>query len=122
MNIFPKIITSNNIYKRIRHFYFIGWIHHCIHKYVVNSRFMVRRDAWDLRSHAAEFMLPRLHAMYPCSAHPGNMSPGEWDEILKTITNTFEMIAEDNIWSEEEEKIIKDGLELFSKWYLALWN
>jgi hypothetical protein len=82
-------------------------------------------DLWNLDCTIADLILPRLKAF---AQDPGGY-PGEsyeqWKADLRTMVATFELIASDRYWavrSEEEDAELQRGLDLFAKYYRALWN
>ena len=55
--------------------------------------------------------------------YPGSLSsPEEWDEILDKMIYAFEHIINDSVdTTKTEYKKVQQGLNLFGKWYQALW-
>lgn len=83
-------------------------------------------DDWqicELYHTITEFMLPRLKSFrFNNVGCPTNLTEEKWDKILESMINAFELIKEDKIiYSEEEEKVIEKGLNLFRKWFFSLW-
>ena len=92
-------------------------------------------ECWNLDSTIAKFILPRLkcfaeHTM----GYPGDITSEEWHEILNKIIKAFELYTADDAWLYEEMKKdgitlkensrndqIKEGLELFVKYFSSLW-
>ena len=82
-------------------------------------------ELWNLDKTITDFVLPRLRAFaknihgYPaCFEDGGN----EWEEILTKMLKSFELLSRDFFASDEEQKLIDEGLELFAKYYGSLWN
>lgn len=82
-------------------------------------------ELWNLDKTIAKFIHPRLVAFAETSAgHPGNLeSTEEWEAILKTMTDAFALLADDDmIISSEQHLVISAGLDNFRKYYLTLWD
>lgn len=84
-------------------------------------------ELWNLDSTICEWLLPRLKTFkektigYP----PTLNSPKEWNEILEKIILALELHNSDLPDSPEQARIegkqIKEGLELFGKYFCNLW-
>ncbi len=84
-------------------------------------------ESWNLNIYTAKFILPRLvYLRLNLHGYPPGLSEKEWDVILDKMIYSFEMILLDNeeclelpnkIWDK-----IQDGLDLFGKYYLNLWD
>lgn len=84
-------------------------------------------ELWNLDSTICKWLLPRLKTFkektigYP----PDLKSPKEWDEILEKIILALELYNSDLLDSPEQARIegkqIKEGLELFGKYFGNLW-
>lgn len=46
----------------------------------------------------------------------------QWDKIIQKMIDAFELIRGSVCHTEEENKIIDEGLGLFSKYFLYLWD
>ena len=57
-------------------------------------------------------------------AHPVNLSEEEWEEILEKIEIGFKIYVSslDCSFTPREEERIKESLELFIKYFSALWD
>jgi hypothetical protein len=71
-------------------------------------------ELWDLDFTIADFILPRLIRFKEL-----NNSEGV-EEVLDKMILAFELIVNDDI-KDENEKIIDEGLKLFSKNFRKLW-
>jgi len=80
-------------------------------------------ELWNLDNVFAKFIYPRLiRFRYITESIPSSLNEKEWDTILSKMTYSFGVLKGDRIYfEEEEEKKIKEGLELFSKYYFDLW-
>lgn len=100
-------------------------------------------DTWGLDNTLAVIILPALKQLkvqqngYPCGILPdtkGDTSCGEcgcekeWHIILDKMIYSFEHIVDDRIlaYSKQEyyasQKKVQEGLELFGKYFQALWT
>ena len=101
------------------------------------------RCYWDLGSHLAEYILPKLkHFKEVTYTYPGNKeasTPERWNKTLDKMIYSFERIVEDDFlgyWDydrkeyigrstkeiKEIEKKYKEGMELFAEYFRALWD
>ena len=83
-------------------------------------------ETWDLSDTIARFIIPRLKIFKKneCST-PIDLNKQQWEQILDQITNAFELIVRDDgarTFSTEEERMVNEGLDMFRKWFLHLWN
>ena len=46
----------------------------------------------------------------------------EWNKAIQKMIDAFELLKHITSFSEEEEKIIEEGLELFCRHYRYLWD
>lgn len=96
-------------------------------------------DLWSLDTTIAEFIVPRMKRWLEIgvSGYPHGLTPEKWDEILRKILKTFELALEDPFDYKHEEgdsiedrmrkadeylKEVDEGLSLFAKHYLHLWD
>tara|TARA_Y100000310_G_scaffold344546_1_gene457880 strand:- start:1809 stop:2243 length:435 start_codon:yes stop_codon:yes gene_type:complete len=102
-------------------------------------------ELWDLFSTIAQFIEPRLKEFVKMDKMgiPGMIMDDEdlqndsgitdeteekytkkWDEILRKMHRAFELILEDNVFSNQDPKMkeIEEGLELFAKYFQCLWD
>jgi hypothetical protein len=82
-------------------------------------------ETWSLRDTIGRFILPRLKRFKEVTiAHPGGLKEEEWDEILDKMIKAFELLTKENgafMLTEGEYKEFEEGMDLFRKWFLALW-
>ena len=89
-------------------------------KYIKNHMY---QDTWNLDYYIAKFTLPRLKLFkkvtmgYPCDLKSIN----EWYNILDKMIASFEILATDEWDTQDEQKIVNEGLDLFRKYYQDLW-
>jgi hypothetical protein len=80
-------------------------------------------DTWCLATTNAQWIVPRLERFMELrNGHPIGLSDQEWDEILNKILFAFKTIAKDDCTlTYKNHEQIKEGLELYAKYYLNLW-
>ena len=80
-------------------------------------------ETYSLFTTIAEFTLPRLKRFKELSnSHPTDMTFEEWMIILDKITESLEIISKDDyFFSQEKEAKIKEGIDLFGKYFTYLW-
>ena len=89
-------------------------------KYIKNHMY---QDTWNLDYYISKFVLPRLKLFkkvtmgFPCDLK----SIDEWYDILDKMIAAFEILATDELNTQDEQKIVNEGLDLFRKYYQDLW-
>lgn len=88
-------------------------------------------ETWCLYSCICQFILPRLKRFRDIkAAYPMGLKQEEWTEMLDKMIFSFEWAmlndeGENLYLSEEEQKAnwekYKEGMNLFSEWFMALW-
>lgn len=81
-------------------------------------------ETWSLYSTIVSFTLPRLkHFREVLAGYPAGMTQDEWEEILDKMIYSFQMIYDDKTLgiTEEENKKLYDGLDLFRDYFFSLW-
>ena len=88
------------------------------------------RDTWNLDVYLAGIIYPRLcylrdhHSGHPCAYK----NDKEWKEAMTKMIYSFEWILKDMYSSDFEqynavtEEKVQEGLELFGKYFRALWD
>ena len=72
------------------------------------------KDTWNLNYYIAKFILPRLKLFkkvtmgFPCDLKSIN----EWYDILDKIIAAFKILSTDEINTQDEQKIVNEGLDL----------
>ncbi len=82
-------------------------------------------DLWNLDYSLAKLILPRLKKFGQSPwGIPGDLTEEEWNANIQAMIKSFEIIASDNYWDHtpEQNAEIQRGLDLFAKWYMALWT
>lgn len=90
-------------------------------------------ELWNLDCTIAEFILPRLIKFKETTdgspsgeamkLDPDQNEVDEWNNILDKMILAFYHLAGDGPFLEEQEAVeVKEGLELFAKYFRALWD
>ncbi len=81
-------------------------------------------EIWNTNAYIAGDIVPRLKAFkdytvnYPLDFKNGD----EWDKALDKMIYAFELISECKTHSDDKQKDIKEGFELFCKYFFQLWD
>ena len=90
-------------------------------------------ETWCLYTTLAQFILPRLKYFRDVKAnYPAGLTQEEWTEILDKMIFAFEWALIEDEMTEEYRKMsdkekdkawerYKEGMTLFSKWFMGLW-
>ncbi len=79
-------------------------------------------ELWNLDNTISEFVLPRLKRFKAYQhSHPSYMTKEEWDGVLDQMILAFENNLID-FPSREQDKQVEEGLTLFAKYYVHLWD
>ena len=80
-------------------------------------------ETYSLFNTIAKFTLPRLKRFKEVTdSHPTDMTFEEWMIILDKIIESLEIISKDDFsFSHEKEAKIKEGTDLFGKYFTYLW-
>ena len=79
---------------------------------------------WSLDSTVSEFVLPRLRRFKAVNiAHPGSLTPEEWDQMLDKMIAAFEFGASEERWAANQAAYDahQEGLDLFARYFWDLW-
>ena len=82
-------------------------------------------EVWNTDNTIAQLIVPRLQAFKALDKHgycPHFKGMREWNNAIQKMINAFELLKYNSSFSEEEEKTIKEGLDLFCKHYRNLWD
>lgn len=83
------------------------------------------KECWDLYVYLAKDIAKALKSFKRANKHsyPGNLANMEiWHEILDKMIYSFETISKDNADVYSNENAVKEGLALFSEYYMDLWD
>ena len=99
----------------------------------MNGTYVDLKETWNLDCTIAKFIVPRLKLFKKVvDCYPGHLdSMDEWYEIIDKMIYSFTYYTEDYHtdfsdpdWKEKEKDTqgkVKEGLELFAKYYAGLW-
>jgi hypothetical protein len=83
-------------------------------------------DLWNMDVAVSKFMEKRLAKFRThCHGVPGNLDEEEWDLILSKMQMAFHYIATWDVWDDKTGKdraVVHEGLDLYRKWFFALWD
>ena len=82
-------------------------------------------EVWNTDNTLSQLIVPRLLAFKALDKHgyPPNFDDmREWNNAIQKMIDAFELLKHITSYSEEEEKTIEEGLELFCKHYRNLWD
>lgn len=82
-------------------------------------------ETWSLTDTICRFIIPRLKRFKDINdAVPYPLTRDKWNDIIDKMLLAFELTTREDgsrIWNDEESKQIDKGLDLFRKWFMALW-
>ena len=82
-------------------------------------------EIWGTYHTLAQLIVPRLIAFksHDKQGYPPDLKGmSEWNAVIQKMINAFELMKETGILSDEEDKIIEEGLALFCKYFRYLWD
>lgn len=82
-------------------------------------------EVWGTYHYLAREIADRLKAFKALEKHgycPAFKGMAEWNKAIQKMIDAFELLKHITSFSEEEEKIIEEGLELFCRHYRYLWD
>lgn len=82
-------------------------------------------EIWNTESTLARDIVPRLKAFKALNKHGGPQEVEDmkqWNDIIQKMIDAFELIKDDFYHTDEENKIINEGLDLFRKYFRNLWD
>jgi hypothetical protein len=87
------------------------------------------KETWNLDKTISMFILPRLRRFKKLkNGYPCGMTEERWDHLLGKMIVAFEILNDSDFSYEddldlrvERTRKVKEGLDLFSKYYMDLW-
>lgn len=81
-------------------------------------------ECWSLDHSIACFVLPRLIQLKKVGAtYPNGLTFEEWQDILDKMIDGFAIIVrEEYILNKEKTDMAQEAIDLFAKYYFALWD
>lgn len=81
-------------------------------------------ETWSLDYSLAKIILPRLKRFKEITpAHPADITREEWMNIIDKMIIAFEFASSDSRWEDAPGEYEKhqEGIDLFAKYFFALW-
>jgi len=89
----------------------------------IKSRGFCSSELWNLDFTIACFILPRLKAFRKKHfGYPADLTPEKWNEILDKMILAFEYVAQGKMYDDVKDDDYKEGIKLFAKYFMALWD
>ena len=83
-------------------------------------------EVWNTEHTLAQLIVPRLQAFKALDKHGGPsdfMDIREWNNAIQKMIDAFELMKYAGAsHTEDEERTIKQGLDLFCKYFQHLWD
>jgi hypothetical protein len=83
-------------------------------------------EVWNTEHTLAQLTVPRLQAFKALDKHGGPsdfMDIREWNNAIQKMVDAFELMKYAGAsHTEDEERTIKQGLDLFCKYFRHLWD
>ena len=83
-------------------------------------------EVWNTYHTLAQLIVPRLQAFKALEKHgycPDFKGMREWNNAIQKMADAFELMKyAGTTHTEEEERTIEQGLDLFRKYYRNLWD
>ena len=83
-------------------------------------------EVWNTEHSLAQLIVPRLQAFKALDKHGGPsdfMDIREWNNAIQKMIDAFELMKYAGAsHTEDEERTIKQGLDLFCKYFRHLWD
>lgn len=83
-------------------------------------------ETWSLDGTIARFIYPRLKVFLEdtkeIQCHPADITFDEWIKIIEDMVKGFELLANDDVKTDDENIIVERALDLFREYFHALWT
>lgn len=82
-------------------------------------------EIWNTDNTLARLIAPRLQAFKQLDKHgyPGDFSDMRtWNKTIQKMIDAFELMKYVHSLSDDEERIVSEGLSLFCKYFRNLWD
>lgn len=82
-------------------------------------------ETWNTYHTLAQLIEPRLQAFKSLNKHgycPDFRDMHEWNNAIQKMINAFELMKYTSIHTKDEEDKIKEGLDLFCRYFRYLWD
>lgn len=81
-------------------------------------------ETWSLDYYLPKLILPRLKRFKQitiCYPDQNGETFEDWMAILDKMIAAFEWAGSDKRWMEDQPAFVQEGIDLFAKYYFALW-
>lgn len=82
-------------------------------------------EVWNTDNVLAQLIVPRLLAFKELEKHgypPSLKGMREWNNAIQKMVDAFEIMKYVRVLSDDEKVTVREGLDLFCKYYLNLWD
>ena len=82
-------------------------------------------EVWGTYHYIARDMVPRLKAFKALDKHghpPGFKDIAAWNKAIQKMIDAFELVEPNKVVYSDDYPIINEGLDLFQKYFLNLWD
>ena len=82
-------------------------------------------EVWNTYHTLSQIIVPRLQAFKALEKHgccPDFKGMCEWNNAIQKMIDAFELLKYAASYTEDEERRIEQGLDLFRKFYRNLWD
>ena len=82
-------------------------------------------EVWNTDNTLAQLIAPRLLAFKALDKHgypPSLKGMREWNNAIQKMVDAFEIMKYVRVLSDDEKVTVREGLDLFCKYYLNLWD
>ena len=83
-------------------------------------------EVWNTDNTIAQLIVPRLQAFKALDKHgycPDFKGMREWNNAIQKMIDAFELMKfVGGVDTKEEERIVEEGLDLFRKYFISLWD
>ena len=82
-------------------------------------------EIWGTYHTLARLIVPRLQAFKALDKHgyaPDFNNMQEWNKAIQKMIDAFELMKYVHFLSDDEERIVSEGLSLFCKYFRNLWD
>ena len=82
-------------------------------------------EVWNTDNYLAGVIADRLKAFKALDKYghcPAFKGMAEWNKAIQKMIDAFELLKHITTFSEEEEKTIEEGLDMFRKHFRNLWD
>ena len=84
-----------------------------------------REQVWGTYYYLAQLIAPRLQALKALDKHgypPECKDMRGWNNAIQKMIDAFELINNDYSFSDDDDRTITEGLDLFCKHFRDLWD